>query len=129
MDASTVSIGQLGRTTKHFARRLLIIAGNRIELLTVEIQEERERLLGSILMALGVAALALLAGLTLTAGIVILLWAYSPVGVLLALAGLYAAAAVCLYRRLSGLLRNWETLPASLDQLKKDRACLEKILE
>jgi uncharacterized membrane protein YqjE len=129
MDASTVSIGQLGRTMKHFVRRLLIIAGNRIELLTVEIQEERERFLGSILMALGVAALGLLAGLTLTAGIVILLWAYSPVCVLLTLAALYTLAAICLYRRLSSFLREWQTLPATLDQLKKDRACLEKILE
>lgn len=129
MDESTVSIGQLARTTKHFVRRLLIIAGNRIELLTVEVQEERERFLCSILMALGVAALGLLAGLTLTAAIVIFLWAYSPICVLLTLTVLYTVAAICLYRKLTTLLRDWQTLPATLDQIKKDRACLEKILE
>ena len=94
----------------------------------VEVQEERERLLHAILLALGVAAFGLLAGIALTAAIVVLLWAYSPVAVLLALTGLYGAAAVCLYRRLAGLLRDWQTLPATLDQLRKDRACLEKKL-
>jgi hypothetical protein len=41
---------------------------------------------------------------------------------------LYRATAVCLYRRLTGLLRDWQTLSATLDQLRKDRACLEKTL-
>jgi hypothetical protein len=50
------------------------------------------------------------------------------VTVLLTLTGLYGAAGICLYRRLTGLLRDWQTLSASLDQLRKDRACLEKIL-
>jgi len=35
---------------------------------------------------------------------------------------------VCLYRRLTRLLRDWQNLPATLDQLRKDRACLENIL-
>ena len=128
MEESTVSFGQLATTSKHFARRLLTIGENRLELLTVEVQEERERLLHAFLLALGVAAFGLLAGLTLTAAIVVLLWAWSPVAVLLILTGLYAAAGIYLYRRLTGLLRNWQTLSASLDQLRKDRACLEKIL-
>ena len=128
MEESTVSFRQLAATSKHFARRLLTIGENRLELLTVEVQEERERLLHAFLLALGVAAFGLLAGLTLTAAIVVLLWAWSPVAVLLTLTGLYGAAGIYLYRRLTGLLRNWQTLSASLDQLRKDRACLEKIL-
>ena len=129
MEESTVSFKQLATTSKHFARRLLTIGENRLELLMVEVQEEREHLLHTFLLALGVAAFGLLAGLTLTAAIVVLLWAYSPVAVLLILAGLYGVAAVCLYRRLIGLLRDWQTLSATLDQLRKDRACLEKTLE
>ena len=50
------------------------------------------------------------------------------VAALLALTCLYGAAGIFLYRRLAGLLRDWQTLSASLDQLRKDRACLEKIL-
>jgi uncharacterized membrane protein YqjE len=128
MEESTVSFRQLATTSKHFARRLLTIGENRLELLTVEVQEERERLLHAFLLALGVATFGLLAGLTLTATIVVLLWAWSPWAALLILTGIYSIAGICLYRRLIGVMRNWQTLSASLDQLRKDRACLEKIL-
>ena len=129
MEESTVSFKQLAASSKHFARRLLTIGENRLELLTVEVQEEREHLLQAILLSLGVAAFGLLASLTLTAAIVILLWAWSPVATLLILTGLYGVAGVWLYLRLTGLLRNWHTLPATLDQLRKDRLCLEKLFK
>jgi uncharacterized membrane protein YqjE len=128
MEESAVSFMQLATTSKTFARRLLTIGENRLELLAVEVQEECERLLHAFLLALGVAAFGLLASLTLTATIVVLLWPWSHVAVLLILTGLYGAAGICLYRRLTGLLRDWRTLSASLEQLRKDRACLEKIL-
>jgi uncharacterized membrane protein YqjE len=128
MEESTVSLGQLGTTSKTFARRLLTIGENRLELLTVEVQEERERLLHAFLLALGVAAFGLLAGLTLTAAIAVLLWSWSPLAVLLILTGLYGTTGIFLYRRLTGVMRNWQTLSASLNQLRKDRACLENIL-
>jgi hypothetical protein len=51
------------------------------------------------------------------------------VAVLVVLTSLYGATAVCLYRRLTLLLRDWQNLPATLDQLRKDGACLEKTLE
>ena len=128
METATGSFKQLAATSRRFTQRLLTIGENRLELLTVEVQEERERLLHAFLLALGVAAFGLLAGLVLTAAIVVLLSAYSPVAVLLTLTGLYGAAGVCLWRRLTRLLRDWQTLSASLDQLRKDRACLEKNL-
>jgi uncharacterized membrane protein YqjE len=128
METATGSFKQIATTSRRFAERLLTIGENRLELLTVEVQEERERLLHAFLLALGVAAFGLLAGLTLTAAIVVLLGQYSPFAVLLTLTGLYGVAAVCLYRRLTLLLRDWQTLSATLDQLRKDRACLEKTL-
>ncbi len=128
MEPATIGVGQLVETSKRFVRRLFTIGENRLELLIVEVQEERERFRHAFLLALGVAAFGLLAGITLTAAIVVWLWACSPVAVLLALTGLYAAAGIFLYRRLTGLLRDWQTLSASLDQLRKDRACLEKTL-
>jgi uncharacterized membrane protein YqjE len=129
MEESSVSLRQLAAALKNFARRLLTVGENRLELFTVEVQEERERLLRALLLALGAAALGLLAGMTLTALVVILLWDCSHWAALLTLTVLYGAAGICLYRRLTALLRDWQTLPASLDQLRKDRACLEKILE
>jgi uncharacterized membrane protein YqjE len=129
MEESPVGLRQLPEAWKHLAARLMAIGENRLELLSVEVQEERERLLRAFLLALGVAVFGLLAALTLTAAIVVRWWACSPVAVLLTLTVLYGAAGVLLYRRLTGLLRDWQTLPASLDQLRKDRACLEKILK
>jgi uncharacterized membrane protein YqjE len=129
MDEANVSLGKLGAASRNVARRLLTIGENRLELVTVELQEERERLLRAFLLALGVAAFGLLASVALTALVVVLSWDFSHWGPLLALTVLYGAAGICLYRRLTALLRDWETLPASLDQLRKDRACLEKILE
>lgn len=95
----------------------------------VEVQEERELLLRAILLALGVAVFGFLAGVALSVAIVVLLWTISPVAVLLILAGLYAAIVVYLCRRFTVLQRGWKTLPATLDQFRKDRACLETILE
>jgi len=127
MEESTASFRRLSATSKTFARRLLTIGENRLELFAVEVQEERERLLHAFLLALGVATFGLLAGLALTAALVVWLWTW-PVTVLLILTGLYGAAGIGLWRRLNQLLRDWQTLSASLDQLQKDRACLEKIL-
>src|SRR3954468_6575511 len=84
---------------KRFARQLLTIGENRLELLMVEVQEERERLLRAILLALGVALFAFLSGIALTIALVVLLWSVSPVGVLLTFTVLYGAAAWLLYRR------------------------------
>ena len=128
MEPGNSNAGQLVETSKRFARRLLTIGENRFELLMVEVQEERVRLLRAILLALGVAAFGLLAGAALTGAIVVLLWELSRVAALLVLTSLYGATAVFLYQRLTLLLRDWQNLPATLDQLRKDRACLEKRL-
>ena len=127
METSTVSFNELAATSRTFARRLWTIGENRLELLAVEVQEERLHLLHTFLMALGVATFGLLACLTLTAALVVWLWAW-PLTVLLTLTGLYGVAGICLYRRLIGVMRNWQTLSASLDQLRKDRTCLEDLL-
>jgi uncharacterized membrane protein YqjE len=129
MDESPASIGQLAAAAKTFVARLAVIGENRLELLAVELQEERERLLLAMLLALGVAAFSLLAGITLTAAIAVWLWSWSPVAVLLILTGLYGIGGVVLYLRLTALLRDWHTLSETLEQLRKDRAGLEKILK
>jgi uncharacterized membrane protein YqjE len=124
---SIASPRQLAADSKAIARRLLIVGENRLELLMVEMQEERERWVRAVLLACSVAAIGLLAGITLTAAIVIWLRA-SPAATLLVLSILYGAAAVYLWRRLARLLCDWQTFSASIDQLRKDSACLEKTL-
>jgi len=128
MESAASNVAQLVATSKRLVRRLFTIGENRLALLLVEVREERERLLRVILLALGVAGFGLLAVMALATAIAVLLWPYSPPAVLLTLTGLYAVTAVYLYRRLTGLLREWKTLSGTLDQLRKDRACLEKNL-
>ncbi len=128
MEDSPVGFKQLGTISRQLAHRLLIMGENRLELLAVEVQEERERLLHAILLGLGIATLSLLTGIVLTAALVVWLWDTSPLSVLLILTGLYAGSAAGLYWKFTSILRDWETLPSTVDQLRKDRACLEKFL-
>jgi uncharacterized membrane protein YqjE len=116
----------LGDATKRIAQRVFVIVENRLQLLMVEAQEERERVLLAILLALCAAAFGLLAGVTLTVVIAVALWEHSPIVALLVLVALYTIAAVVFYGRLVCLQRDWQTLPGTLEQLKKDRECLEK---
>ncbi len=116
----------LGDATKRVAQRLLVIVENRLQLLMVEAQEERERALLAVWLGLGAAAFGLLTGVTLTVLIAVALWQHSPVIALLVLALIYMSIAVVFYNRLMRLQKDWQTLPGTLDQLKKDRECLEK---
>jgi uncharacterized membrane protein YqjE len=128
MENSTASVHQLATASKQFVRRLATIGENRLELLAVELQEERDRTVQAMSLALGMTALGTLAGGTLTAALACLLWTWSPLGLFAILTVLYAAAGFFLYCRLQGLLRDWQTLSASRDQLRKDRVCLESLL-
>lgn len=128
MEPATPNLAQLGIHSKRIATRLLAIGENRLELLLVEMQEERNQLLQALVLVLGVAAFVFLAGVALTIMIVVLLWEQSPIWALVVLASLYAAIAVLLYRRFAALRRDWRTLPATFDQIRKDRECLEKRL-
>jgi uncharacterized membrane protein YqjE len=120
MDQADTPLTTLASASKRVAQRSLDIGANRLELLIVEVQEERERLLHAIQLALGAAAFALLAGIALTLGIVLLLWERSPLAALIALTALYSAVAFLFHTRLTRLQHNWQMFPATLDQLRKD---------
>jgi uncharacterized membrane protein YqjE len=126
METPTETVPNLAAATKRLTQRAFVIGENRIELLMLEVQEERERILRSIWLALSAVVFGLLAGITLTALIAAAFWQQSPLTVLAVLTVLYGGAAVGLYFRLSSMQKDWETLPATIDQLKKDRECLEK---
>jgi len=128
MQTSSDTVPHLADASKRLAQRALVICENRLELLMVEVQEERERILRAIWLVLGAAAFCLLAGIALTVVIVVALWQQSLIAALLILTALYTIAAVCFYGRLTRLQRDWQTLPTTLDQLRKDRECLEENL-
>jgi uncharacterized membrane protein YqjE len=112
--------------SRKVARRFFVILENRLQLLMVEAQEERERVLLFIWLGLGIVIFALLAGVALTVVVAVAFWNHSPVIALLVLTAIYGAIAGFLYTRLLRLQRDWQTLPETLDQLRKDRECLEK---
>jgi uncharacterized membrane protein YqjE len=116
----------LGGATSRIVQRICVIAENRLQLLMVEAQEERERALRAICLALGAVAFGLLAGIAVTLVIVVALWDHSPIIALLVLTVLYTLAALFFYARLMQLQSGWQTLSGTLEQLKKDRECLEK---
>ncbi len=129
MESAQDSLRQLTANSKEIARTLLTIGSNRLELLRVEVQEERVLLLRAIFLAFGAAAFGMLGGMVFTGLMVFLFYELAPVTVMLALTVLYGTAAVLIHRRLIGLLRSWQNLPSTFEQLRKDRVCLETIFE
>jgi len=124
MDESRPTLAELMGASRRAAQRTLDIGANRLELLIVELHEERERLLLTLVMALGAAALALLAGIAFTLGVMVLLWDHSPAIAMGMLMLLYGAGAAFLYMRVMRLQRTYEMFTATLEQLRKDRECL-----
>lgn len=123
-----MELDRIGAVTRRIAQRILTIGENRLVLLSVEIQEERERLLHALLLAIGAAVFGLLAGGTLTALVVVGLWSYSPLLVLATLTCIHGGAAAWLARVLLRQLREGHAFSASLEQLRKDRLWLDEVL-
>lgn len=123
---TTDNATHVGGAAKRMAQRVCVIFENRLQLLMVEAQEERERVLLAISLALCAVAFGLLAGVALTLLVAVALWEHSPAIALAVVAALYVIAAAVFYGRLLRLQRGWQTLPGTLEQLKKDRECLEK---
>lgn len=94
----------------------------------LEMEEERQHFMQVLMLALGAAVLALLAGMGFSAAIVVLFWQTSPVGVLLVIGAGYALGAFLLHRHLLSVQQDWKTLPATLEQLQKDGEYLKEIL-
>ncbi len=128
METPSETLPHLADASKRLAQRAFVICENRVELLMVEVQEERERILRAIWMALAAAVFGLLTGITFTAVIVVAFGQQSPLIALIILTVVYGGAGLFLYLRLAQLQRDWQTLPATIEQLKKDRECLEKQL-
>lgn len=110
--------------SKRVALRIFGAGENRIELLLLELQEERERFFQAMLTALGIAAFGLMAGIVFTLAIVLLFWERSPflgIGLLLVV---YGGVTGLLFGRLNRLRQNWHSFSATIEQLRKDCQCL-----
>lgn len=85
----------------------------------VELTEERERLTRSLVLLLGAAAFALLAGIAFTLEITLLLWSVSPLWTIGILTIVYGVVAALLYWRFKRI-QNGPMFSATFDQLRKD---------
>lgn len=128
MTPPTAPLADLTSASRRVAKRLVAAGGNRLEILAVELREERDRVLRAFFLALAAATFGLLACLSLTATLTVILWTFSPWAALVGLTLCYAAIALALGLYLRRLLRTWTSLPETIDQLRKDRECLDQFL-
>jgi uncharacterized membrane protein YqjE len=98
----------------------------RLELFSVELQEEKYRLVQSFLLAAICAAFGIVSLTLLTFAFVLLFPAsYRPWAVL-ALAAVYAGITFLLWRNLSSQMKSQVPLEASISEIGKDKQCLEE---
>jgi uncharacterized membrane protein YqjE len=129
MDQSSPGLNELADASKRIAQRSLDIGANRLELLILEVEEERDRLFRSIIMAAVAGVLGLLAGIAFTIGVAAYFWGNHPARAMAVLTLLYAGGGALLYSKFTGFTKQAQLFSATLDQLRKDRECLAKILQ
>ncbi len=126
MEPSTGDAPSLLRSLKRLGRTALGIAENRLELLLVELEEERWRVVDALFLVASVTVLALM---TLIAGTLAMVMSFPPEQRAVALAaasGVYLLATLAVLLKLRTRLKRWRSFSASLAELKKDRACLDE---
>jgi uncharacterized membrane protein YqjE len=92
----------------------------------VELQEERWQFFDALLLAGVVLILGLMTLMVPTLVIVVLCLKADRLDLLVALVLLYLAATIVGFWRLRTRVKNWAPFPATLAELKKDKACLDE---
>jgi uncharacterized membrane protein YqjE len=103
----------------------LAVLHNRLELLTVELQEEKCRVIEVFILAAAAVVLGLMALILLTITIALVLPEPARIVALIFLCLLYIAGAVWAYKSLQRRLNDWSPFAGTLDEIKKDRAWLQ----
>jgi uncharacterized membrane protein YqjE len=107
-------------------RTLLATGHNRLELLMVEMEEERWRFFNSLLL---VGLTLILFGMTLlvaTVAIVVICLHRGRIDLIVALTALYLVATIISFWRLRVRARQRALFAATLAELRKDKACWEE---
>ena len=105
----------------------MVVWENRLELFLLEVEEEREQILTLFKLGVGIAVFVLLAVMALSALIIVACWKWSPIGALAILVALYGGIAAYCFAQLVRLRKNWQTFSATLDEMRKDRECLDRL--
>jgi uncharacterized membrane protein YqjE len=112
-------------TPRRLGGAFLTVLHNRLELLVVELQEERIRIFEAVLLLAVIVALGFFTLALLAAALIYLTWNEFGVIGLFALSGAGLVAALLVFWRLWLRLKDWEFLPGTLNELKKDLECLD----
>lgn len=112
-------------SSRRLLHTLLGTVQNRVELFAIEMQEEKCRLVETILCVVAVASFGLMTLTLITLTIVLLLWENSHVAALISLSVLYLAATAFAWRALQARLNKRTPFSTTVEELRKDRSCLE----
>jgi uncharacterized membrane protein YqjE len=119
--------GGVFQTAQRLIRTLRAMAGNRIELFLLEVQEERIRIFDALfLLAAGLVCI-MMALIMITFTVVIIFWDTHRLLVLGLLIAGYAVGALWALSRLRLLLSRWQAFSATLGQIKKDSECFKEM--
>jgi uncharacterized membrane protein YqjE len=101
------------------------LAQTRLELLSVELQQEKHRLVELLAWVLIAVVLGLVALILVSFIVVVLFWDSARLAMLVLLCLLYVGGTAWAVRRVRKILNRSRTpLKDSIEELKKDRACL-----
>jgi uncharacterized membrane protein YqjE len=123
MDESRVGVFA---SLRRLLKTVVAIAQNRLELLLVEMQEERWRFFDALLLTGAVLILAAMTLMLVTLTVVVVCLKANRLDLLVALMVLFLAATIVGFWRLRLRLKNWAPFSATLAELKKDKACLDE---
>jgi uncharacterized membrane protein YqjE len=112
-------------SVRRLLKTVLAIAQNRLELLLVELQQERWRFFDALLLAGAVLILSAMTLMVATITLVVVCVEAKRLDLLVALTLLGLAATIVAYWRLRTRLKTWAPFTGTLAELKKDKACLE----
>ncbi len=102
------------------------LAHNRLELVLVELQEERWRFFEIVALAGIASILAVMTLLVATITIVAVCIRANRLDVIIGLMLIYLVATIIGFWRLRSRLKKWAPFSATLAELKKDKACLDE---
>ncbi len=125
MSEDTEAKPGIWESLKRILDTLLATLQNRVELFAVELQEEKCRLMEALLCAVAVAAFGMMTLTLATFTVVILFWENGRVPALAGLSVLYLIGTALAWRALQSRLKTPSALTGTLDEFKKDRACLQ----
>lgn len=112
-------------TLRRLGATILAIFQNRLELLIVELQEHRIRLVEALLLVAAIVALGFFTLTLAAAAVIFLVWKAFGVAGLFVLSGIGLIGTLLVGWRLRARLKNWPLLAGTLAELRKDREWLE----